>query len=225
MHSIVRSTLLSKYQFDGYVEYEGRHISCVHPVSWYDNENAFELDIHRKKVGKIEAFKELHQYIVEMTSSGVISRQEVVSMIPPLLLNVDPNDVVLDMCAAPGSKTLQLLERVHGHDGVVIANDADSRRSYMLVNQTSHIVSHNIIITNHLGQLFPSLQPIDKILCDVPCSGDGTLVCIFISLCLTSSASPPNFGRSGMSTTLFPFILSRLVLPCERLPFFEWEVE
>ena len=176
MHQIVRSTLLTTYQFEGYVEHEGQRISCVHPVSWYENENAFQLDVHRKRVGKIDAFKELHRYIVDMTAFGVISRQEVVSMIPPLLLNVDPNDVVLDMCAAPGSKTLQLLERVHGHDGIVIANDADSRRSYMLVNQTGHIVSNNIIITNHLGQLFPTLQPVDKILCDVPCSGDGTLV-------------------------------------------------
>lgn len=177
MHSIVRSTLLSKFQFSGEVEYEGLRIPCIHPVSWYENENAFQLDIHRKKVGKIEEFKELHQYMIEMTASGVISRQELVSMLPPLLLDVSSSDVVLDMCAAPGSKTLQLLERVHGHDGIVIANDADSHRACMLVNQTGHIVSNNIIVTNHLGQLFPDLGLIDKIICDVPCSGDGTLVC------------------------------------------------
>ena len=41
---------------------------------------------------------------------GGVSRQEAVSMIPPLLLQVEPHHRVLDMCAAPGSKTAQLLE-------------------------------------------------------------------------------------------------------------------
>lgn len=44
---------------------------------------------------------------------GHISRQEAVSMIPPLLLNPDSNHLVLDMCAAPGSKTAQLIEMMH----------------------------------------------------------------------------------------------------------------
>ena len=39
-------------------------------------------------------------------------RQEAVSMIPALLLGAKPGDVVLDMCASPGSKTKQLLEDV-----------------------------------------------------------------------------------------------------------------
>lgn len=40
-------------------------------------------------------------------------RQEAVSMIPPLLLNVQPEHFVLDMCASPGSKTAQMLEALH----------------------------------------------------------------------------------------------------------------
>lgn len=70
-------------------------------------------------------------------------------MIPPLFLDVQPHHRVLDMCAAPGSKTCQLIEFIHGHSmdtnpagapavvgqahltcsGVVIANDADSVRA------------------------------------------------------------------------------------------------
>lgn len=45
---------------------------------------------------------------------GNISRQETVSMIPPLLLDVQPHHKVFDMCAAPGSKTAQLIEMLHG---------------------------------------------------------------------------------------------------------------
>ena len=75
--------------------------------------------------------------MIALTSSGHIGRQEAVSMLPPMFLDVDPNDIVLDMCAAPGSKTLQILERVHRSEGggIVVANDADSKRAYLLVHQ------------------------------------------------------------------------------------------
>lgn len=181
MHPYVRKTLLSKFQFEGSVEVDGQYIACIHPIEWYGNDNAFEIDVHRKRLGKISAFKELHNYLIEMTQSGTIGRQEAVSMLPPLLLDAQPNDIVLDMCAAPGSKTLQLLERVHGHAGFVIANDADSHRACMLINQTGRLRSNNIVVTNHLGQHFPSFA-VDRVLCDVPCSGDGTLVFMCLSV-------------------------------------------
>ena len=44
---------------------------------------------------------------------GSITRQEAVSMVPPLFLDVEPHHRVLDTCAAPGSKTFQLLEMLH----------------------------------------------------------------------------------------------------------------
>lgn len=44
---------------------------------------------------------------------GNISRQEAVSMIPPLLLDVKSHHKVLDACAAPGSKTMQIIEMMH----------------------------------------------------------------------------------------------------------------
>lgn len=60
-------------------------------------------------------------------------------MIPVTLLNIEPHHAVMDMCAAPGSKTIQILEYLHQkHDkipkGFVIANDTDSKRAYMLTH-------------------------------------------------------------------------------------------
>jgi len=122
---------------------------------------------------------------------GNISRQEAVSMIPPLLLDVKPHHWVLDMCAAPGSKTAQLIEAIHANDaqeiripcrlkfcqenqqflnitfvgwilmfsaGIVIANDSDSKRSYMLVHQTNRLRSPCLLVTNHDAQHFPNIH-------------------------------------------------------------------
>ena len=74
-------------------------------------------------------------------------------MIPALLLDVKPGDRVLDLCAAPGSKTAQIIEMLHTDDGlskgVVVANDVDNKRCYMLVHQSKRLHSCSTIITNH----------------------------------------------------------------------------
>jgi tRNA (cytosine34-C5)-methyltransferase len=94
------------------------------------------------------------------------------------------------MCAAPGSKTAQLLESVLRSTpantlptGSVIANDLDNKRCYMLVHQTNRLASPALMVTNHEATGYPTLtlpnnggdRLFDRVLCDVPCSGDGTL--------------------------------------------------
>lgn len=122
-------------------------------------------------------------------------------MIPPVVLNAKEGMSVLDMCAAPGSKTCQLLEVVGGlashtgeegkkneseASGYVVANDADPKRAYMLVNQLRRMNSPAVFVTSCDGQFFPILDEksnkgtdkegmFDRVLCDVPCSGDGTV--------------------------------------------------
>ena len=95
-------------------------------------------------------------------------------MLPPVLLDIETTDKVLDMCAAPGSKTTQMLE---DDPALLVANDANHNRAYMLVHQLRRIMYHHpsILVTNAQAQYFPSnLLQFDKILCDVPCTGDGT---------------------------------------------------
>ena len=71
----------------------------------YPNEQAWQMSLDRKTIRHHETLGKLHEFLVSETESGYISRQEAVSMIPPLLLDIKPHHTVLDMCAAPGSKT------------------------------------------------------------------------------------------------------------------------
>ncbi|KAJ6633343.1 tRNA (cytosine(34)-C(5))-methyltransferase, partial [Pseudolycoriella hygida] len=82
-------------------------------LPWYPNEHAWQLELSRKDIRRSEAFYKLHNFLIAETNSGSISRQEAVSMIPPIVLDVKPHHKVLDMCAAPGSKTAQLIEALH----------------------------------------------------------------------------------------------------------------
>lgn len=138
--------------------------------------HAFQLGFDRTKIRKHPELQALHEWLKAETDCGHITRQETVSMIPPVVLNTQPNDSVLDMCAAPGSKTSQILEQLDGPRGCLVANDANPQRAYMLTHQLRRIMHVNpvVMITACDAQFFPAVTQFDKILADAPCSGDGT---------------------------------------------------
>ena len=166
-------------------------------MDWYPDNKGWQMMAGRTELRKAARFdprcKVMHKFLVTETESGNINRQEAVSMVPPLLLDVRPEHTVLDMCASPGSKTLQILEALHAERGdggsrddlglqrgFVVANDANSRRAYMLTHQCQRMCSSSLMVTCHQGQRFPFMADsasfsFDRVLCDVPCSGDGTL--------------------------------------------------
>ncbi|MEO0075776.1 MAG: RsmB/NOP family class I SAM-dependent RNA methyltransferase, partial [candidate division WOR-3 bacterium] len=74
----------------------------------------------------------------QMHKDGYIYIQEAVSMIPALVLNPKPTDKVLDMCAAPGSKTTQLAALMN-NQGVIIANDISPKRIKALRDNLSRM--------------------------------------------------------------------------------------
>lgn len=83
-------------------------------VKWYPNQLAFQFDeVSRLEMRKSPAFKDFHTFLVRESENGRIFRQEKVSMIPVTLMKIEPHHKVLDMCAAPGSKTIQILEYLH----------------------------------------------------------------------------------------------------------------
>ena len=80
--------------------------------SFYPHDVLFEMMIPRELLKKNVGLKKIHKLVMLMADSGLITRQEIVSMMPPILLDVKANHSILDMCAAPGSKTAQLLELI-----------------------------------------------------------------------------------------------------------------
>lgn len=101
--------------------------------------------------------------------------QEAASMIPPLVLDPRPGDLVLDMCAAPGSKTTQIGQYME-NKGLLIANDFLGDRLKPLGINIQRIGLTNTIITKMYGQWFAKKKIMfDKVLVDAPCSGTGTI--------------------------------------------------
>jgi len=105
--------------------------------------------------------------------------QEITSMMPILALNPKPNNIILDLCAAPGSKTTQTAELMQ-NQGTIIANDLTIGRIAILSANLERCGITNTIITRHDGlQLIKILKKLnmkfDKILIDAPCSGEGNI--------------------------------------------------
>ncbi|CAL9774224.1 unnamed protein product [Musa acuminata subsp. burmannicoides] len=177
-------------------------MEAIRPLPWYPGKLAWHMNFSRMQLRKNQTLERFHEFLKQENEVGNITRQEAVSMVPPLFLDVHPDHHVLDMCAAPGSKTFQLLEMIHQSikpgllpNGLVIANDVDVQRCNLLIHQTKRMCTANLVVTNHEAQHFPTCSfmkdheelfkgeeelsksnlQFDRVLCDVPCSGDGTL--------------------------------------------------
>ncbi len=104
---------------------------------------------------------------------GKIYVQEAASMIPPLVLKPTPREIILDMCAAPGSKTTQMGMMMQ-NKGLIVANDYKGMRLQSLGINLQRSGLTNAIISLMHGKRFHGFR-FDKILLDAPCSGTGTI--------------------------------------------------
>ena len=107
---------------------------------------------------------------------GTIYIQDESSMLPPLVLDLEEGQRVLDVAAAPGSKTTEIAALLR-NTGWIVANEPSSRRAAFLGYNLGRSGVINAAVTqcggSQLGRLFP--ECFDRVLVDPPCSGLGTI--------------------------------------------------
>ncbi len=106
--------------------------------------------------------------------AGLYYLQEPSAMTPAELLPIDPGDIVLDLCAAPGGKSTELGAKLKGR-GLLVSNDISNSRARALLKNLELFGIPNICVTSEapdkLADTFGMF--FDKILVDAPCSGEG----------------------------------------------------
>lgn len=111
----------------------------------------------------------------EAVRQGSLVVQDEASQAIARLVAAGPGNSVLDLCAAPGGKTL-LLARAVGPRGHIIATDLHEHRVRALAQRLELAGVRNVeTLVLDGAQPLPFERPFDRVLVDVPCSGTGTL--------------------------------------------------
>jgi NOL1/NOP2/sun family putative RNA methylase len=163
-------------------------------VASFDGSRHYGLRLNTLKVNKDDFLKLTHMKLSEIPwvsegfyyeegdvpgkhpyyHAGLYYIQEPSAMMPARMLSPCSGERVLDLCAAPGGKTTQLGSFMK-NKGLIVCNDISPKRVKALVKNVELMGLTNTLVTNEtpqrLAETFPEF--FDKILLDVPCSGEG----------------------------------------------------
>ena len=139
-----------------------RHGFGLASVSWFSD--AFIL-----RKGRLRELEKTDSYV-----KGEIYVQNLSSMIPPLVLDPKSGETVLDLTAAPGSKTTQIACLMKG-EGTIVANESDRIRCEKLKANIEIQGIENVQVLLGYGESIGKKYPehFDKILLDASCSAEG----------------------------------------------------
>ncbi len=105
--------------------------------------------------------------------AGMIYMQELSAMMPVSFLPLNVNDWVIDLCASPGGKSIQVANQIP--NGVLVSNEIVKSRATILKSNIERMGLDNIIVTNNepqtLEKCFSGM--FDAVVVDAPCSGEG----------------------------------------------------
>jgi len=160
----VNTLKISVHNFQNLAEKRGWELS---PVPWCDE----GFWIEDKHLDDAMQLGNCGEHLM-----GLFYIQEASSMLPATaLLNNKPASLVLDMAAAPGSKTTQLAALMN-NKGTILANELSASRLKVLQANLQRSGVSNSCLTHydavHLSRYFT--ESFDAILLDAPCGGEGT---------------------------------------------------
>ncbi|MEJ7825457.1 MAG: 16S rRNA (cytosine(967)-C(5))-methyltransferase RsmB [Solirubrobacteraceae bacterium] len=110
----------------------------------------------------------------ELWRSGAYATQSRASMLVARVLDPQPGERVLDLCAAPGGKTTHLAALM-GATGAVVAVERHAGRARALQRTCERMGATNVTVEVGDAARFTTTEPFDRVLVDPPCSGLGTL--------------------------------------------------
>jgi 16S rRNA (cytosine967-C5)-methyltransferase len=134
--------------------------------------------------GRVDGLPELEEGLVlsgafdaygsELWQQGRIMPQSRASMLVARVLDPQPGERVLDLCAAPGGKTTHLLALMGG-EGELTAVEVHPGRARALQETCELMGAGAVQVVNADARTFTATEPFDRVLIDPPCSGLGTL--------------------------------------------------
>lgn len=154
-----------KYDIQSLMRYLKEKNIKFERVPWY-TDGLIIKNANEKQIQKLDIYEK-----------GYIYLQSLSSMIPPLVVSPKPEEKVLDLTAAPGSKTTELAALMN-NEGYILANELDKiryeRLKYNIEAQGVKIVE----VINGRGEKIGNNYPetFDKVLLDTPCSGEGRFI-------------------------------------------------
>lgn len=150
--------------------------SSIHELMKYLKENNIKFDrvLWYNDALVIKNAKEKQIKKLDIYDKGYLYLQSLSSMIPPIILNPKEGEKVLDLTAAPGSKTTQMAGMMN-NKGYILANELDSIRCERLKYNVEMQGAKIIEIINRRGESIGKeyKEYFDKVLLDAPCSGEG----------------------------------------------------
>ena len=145
--------------------------------------------------------------------AGLFQIQEAAAMLPVRLLDPQPGERVLDLCAAPGNKTAQIAVAM-ANRGTVLANDGQRGRLAPLRQTVRRLGLANVVVTARDGQrLGVEAGLFDRILVDAPCTCEGT----FRKVATPTLASDDEIDRAARLQRALLAHAARLLRPGGRL--------
>lgn len=136
--------------------------------------NKFEIIDEENMIVSLKNFKDISKN--DMYRNGFFSVQDYASMKAVLALSPEPFENVLDICAAPGGKSVFMAELM-GNKGSITSLDISSKKLKLLEEQAKRLGINIIKTYVNDATIYKSeyKNKFDKVLCDVPCSGIGIL--------------------------------------------------